>query len=317
VPVPTLKTAIATYGWTKALKSGALRSRRLEFEYVEVKNTNVAVRNMARDLAYDVAEMALVTYLSARVFNKPFTAIPVFPLRRLQHEFMVCNVKSGVRTPTDLEGRKVAVNRGWTVTTGAWARGLLQNEYGVDLNKVTWILTGEEHVQEYRAPSNVVPAPQGRVAEERDAAHLVATGETDAAVGIASADSADVGPLIPHAEEAGLEHYRRTGIYPVNHVVVIKNSVLASEPWVATEVFNLFRSAREAFLTRLDGGDDPSPEDRAMLEPRNVIGRDLPYGISANRKALEAIVRYSVQQKIIPSGVPVEELFVPETLTLE
>ena len=152
-----LKTAIATYPHTKALKAGAVTAPGLQFEHLDISPIIVAFRRMCRGLEFDVCEMAITTYLTARAYHKPFTALPVFVLRQFHHAPIVYNVKSRVTSPKDLEGKKVGV-RAYTVTTGVWARGILATEYGVDLSKVTWVLNDEEHVEEYhqKYPANVV-----------------------------------------------------------------------------------------------------------------------------------------------------------------
>ena len=325
MPVNPLKTAIGTYGVTKALKDGSVRSNRLELEYIQVDPITLAMRQMVRGLEYDISEMAFTTYLCARAFNKPFTAIPVFLTRGFHHGALVYNVNSGIRSPKDLEGRRVGVNRGYTVTTGLWARGILQAEYGVDLNKVTWILTGDEHVQEYQVPSNVIPMSRAKDPAEllrgKSMVELLLSGEVDAAglsFGSVGVDSPDIQPLIPDARNAGFEYFRRTGIYPMNHGVVIKDSLLEAEPWVAEEIFNLFKAAKDVYLAGLNAGKDLSPEDEAVLQLRYVVGQDpFPYGISANRKTLEAIIQFAADQNIIPRKVSLEEVFAPNTLRLE
>src|SRR5687767_3138862 len=155
---PTLKTAIATYPHTKALKDGSVKPQSFNFDFVEVSPIIAAFRRMIRTLEFDISEMAISTYLCARAFNKPITAIPVFPLRAFHHGGIVINTKSGVQNPKDLEGKRVGV-RAYTVTGGLWVRGILQSEYGVDPSKITWVVADEEHVQEYPLPSNVETKP--------------------------------------------------------------------------------------------------------------------------------------------------------------
>ena len=169
--------------------------RTFAFDFEEVPVITNAFRRMVRELAFDISEMAMTTYLCARAHGKPFTAIPVFPMRAFHHGAIVYNTKSGIRTPKQLEGRNVGVNRGYTVTTGVWARSILQHEYGVDLNRVTWVLSGDEHVAEYRPPPNVVPIERGRTLPE-----LVSSGEIAAAIGVA-VQSPNVRPLILDAEQ--------------------------------------------------------------------------------------------------------------------
>src|SRR3954452_6172163 len=150
-----LTIALGNYGLTKPLKQAGTNFGRLNLQFVEVEQIVPAMRRMCRGLEYDICEMAFTTYVCARAHGKPFTAIPVFVTRNFHHWAIFYNVKSGIRGPKDLEGRKVGVNRGYTVTTGLWARGVLQSEYGVDLDKITWIPTDDEHVTPFAAPQNV------------------------------------------------------------------------------------------------------------------------------------------------------------------
>src|SRR5688572_12044018 len=199
-----LKTAVATYPHTQGLKDGTVTVPGLRLEHVEVSPIVGAFRRMVRNLEFDVSEMAITTYLTARAYGKAFTALPVFVMRQFHHSPILYNVKSGLQSPRDLEGKKVGV-RAYTVTTGVWARGILATEYGVDLDKVTWVVVDEEHVQEYQKPSNVMERPGAKLAE------LLAKGELAAAIGVGPVDSPDVKPLIPNAREAEAAWYRKTG----------------------------------------------------------------------------------------------------------
>ena len=171
---------------------------------------------MVRDLEFDICEMAFTTYLRAKAYGRPITAIPIFITRNFHHRAIFYNVKSGTKEPKDLEGRVVGVNRGYTVTTGTWARGILESEYGLDLHKITWAPTNDEHVTEFRAPSNVDYRFRGKTIGE-----LLAAGDIDAAVGDIQINSPEIQPLIPNARAAGFEYFRKTGIYPINHTVAI------------------------------------------------------------------------------------------------
>jgi 4,5-dihydroxyphthalate decarboxylase len=251
----------------------------------------------------------MTTYLCSRAHGKPFTAIPVFPMRAFHHGTIVCNTHAGVRTPKDLEGRQVGVNRGYTVTTGLWARGILQHEYGVDLSRVTWVLSGDEHVSEYRPPSNVVPIEPGATLEE-----WLTSGKIAAAIGV-KVDSPDVAPLIPNAKEAGFQWLRRHGLYPINHTVVVRNDVLDANPDLAADLFAAFAEAKRAYVEGLRAGraDGADPIHLRVME---MTGDPLPYGIESNRRSLEAVVQYCVEQGILARPFTVDELFAPATRTL-
>jgi len=299
-----LRTALATRGHTAALKDGTVTPRTFEFEFEEVPVIINAFRRMVRSQDFDICELAMTTYLCARAFGKPFTAIPVFPMRAFHHGAIVCNRNAGVKTPKDLEGRKVGVNRGYTVTTGLWARSILQHEYGVDLRKVTWVLSGDEHVAEYRPPANVVPIEAGKKLEA-----LLASGEIAAAIGV-QVDSPDVAPLIPNAKEAGFDALRTRGLYPINHTVVVRNDVLDAVPDLASDLFRVFADAKRAYVERLKAGRTDAA-DPVHLRVMEMIGDPLPYGVEPNRRNLEAVVQYCVEQGILPRPAAVEELFAP------
>ena len=283
--------------------------RGFEFEFEEVPVIINAFRRMVRGLDFDVSEMAITTYICARAHGKRFTALPVFPMRAFHHGAIVYNTKTGISGPKDLEGRKVGVNRGYTVTTGLWARSILQDEYGVDLSRITWVLSGDEHVAEYRAPSNVVPVEQGKTLED-----LVLSGEVPAAIGV-QIDSPLVMPLIPHAKEAGFKALRERGLYPINHTVVVKDDLLAAHPDLAANIFNAFADAKRPYLQRLasDAIENPSKDDGVFRQVMEMTGDPLPYGIAPNRGVLEAVIRHAVTQGIIARAVEVEDLFPPST----
>jgi 4,5-dihydroxyphthalate decarboxylase len=220
----------------------------------------------------------------------------------------VYNTTSGITTPKDLEGKRVGVNRGYTVTTGLWARAILQHQYGVDLTRVTWVLSGDEHVAEYQPPSNVVPIDAGKKMED-----LIVSGEIPAAIGV-QVDSPDVKPLIPNAKQAGFEALRDRGLYPINHTVVVKDELLRANPGLALDIFDAFTEAKRPYIERLAAGQiaEPSKDDEVFKRVMEMTGSDpLPYGIEPNRKMIEAVIQHSVEQGIITRPFTVDELFHP------
>jgi len=306
-----LKTAIATYPHTKALKDGSLTTPGLTFQHVEVTPIIGAFRRMCRRLEFDVSEMAITTYLTAKAYGKPFTALPVFILRQFHHSPIVYNVKFGVSRPKDLEGKKVGV-RAYTVTTGVWVRGILATQYGVDLDKITWVVVDEEHVEEFRKPSNVKELPAAHLPD------MLINGELAAAIGAGRVDSPDIRPLIPNAAEAEATWYRETGVYPINHTVVVKDSLLQEDPTLAPRVFNAFKEAKEVFLKQLGSGATLTGDAQTLAQRRQLVGDDpLPYGLARNRKAMETIIRFAHDQKILPKPVAPEDVFASGTLDLE
>jgi 4,5-dihydroxyphthalate decarboxylase len=305
-----LKTAIQTLGHTRALKDGSIKPQGASFEFEEVAKIIQAFRRMARGSEFDVSEMALTTYLCARAAGKRFTALPVFLVRAFHHGALLHNVRRPITDPKQLEGKKIGVNRGYTVTTGVWARGVLQHQYGVDLSKITWVLSGDEHVAEFRPPANVVPAPEGRAMED-----MLLDGELAAAINI-PVDNPDIQPLIPNARAAGLAALEATGYYPINHTVVVRDELLEAHPGLAAALFDAFARAKQAYVERLRAGQiaEPSPADQLYARVMQAGQADpLPYGIEPNRAMLELVMQLATEQGIIPAAYPVEQLFAAGT----
>ena len=306
-----LKTAIGRYGHTLPLTDGSVASERFAFDWAEYETIVGVFRTMVRTSAYEVSEMALSTYLCARAHGKPMTAIPVFITRSFNHGDVVYNVDSGIGSPRDLAGKRVGV-RAYTVTPGVWARGILMHEYGLDLDAVTWVLGSDEHVAEFVEPPNVVSAPPGS-----DLGDMLLSGELDAAIGVGGLDSARIRPLIPDARNEALRFHEQTGVYPISHIVVIRNDAIEAHPWLPRELFGLFEAARDEYASRLATGAAPHPGDDTIAPLRSAgAGEPLPYGIEANRVALETFIEWNVEQGIIPARVSVEEVFAEGTLEL-
>ncbi len=310
--MPTLNMPTRDYGLMKQMKSADALNNDVDIEYPAFDNILVAVRQMVRELAFDICEMPITTYLCAKAYNKPFTALPVFLTRNFHHWAIYHDTAAGIETPKDLEGKTVGVNRGYTVTTGVWARGVLQHEYGVDLEKVRWAATGDEHVAEFEPPANADYEFKGR-----DLAELFTAGEVVAAVGAVVDGVPNVRPMIPDAVEAGFASFRKTGIYPVNHTVVVRDELLEQYPGLAVDLFQALKSSKEAYLSGLDRSGDLSKEDALTVQLETGLGGDpFPYGVEPNRKALEALVRMAAEQHITPREFSVEELFADGTQAL-
>jgi 4,5-dihydroxyphthalate decarboxylase len=303
---PTLKTVTRTQGNNRALKEGGVTPAGFVLDFEEVPVLVDAFRRMVRGLEYDVCEMALTTYACAREHGVKFTALPIFLVRAFHHGAIVVNTDLGITHPRQLEGRKVGVNRGWTVTTGLWVRSILQHQYGVDLTKITWVLSGDEHVTEYRTPPYVQPmAPGSRMAD------LVASGELAGAIGV-DVDVPQVRPLIPMAAQAGLDALRAHGHYPINHLVVVKDSVLQAHPGVAPALFHAFAESKRRYVEALRAGTiaKPTAVDAMHMQVMDVTGSDpLPYGLAPNRVMLEEALRSAVEQGILTHAPALESLF--------
>ncbi len=310
---PRLKTVTRTQGNNQALKDGTVRPQKFEFDFEEVDPIIAAFRRMVRGNEFDICEMAITTYICAKAHGKPMTAIPVFIVRAFHHGAILASAKAGISRPKDLEGKRVGVNRGYTVTTGVWARGVLQDEHGVDLSKITWVLSGDEHVAEYKPPGNVVPIELGRKMED-----MLVSGELAAAIGV-DVKSPDVKPLIPNALDAGLAALRQRGHYPINHAVVIKDELLAAHPGLAADVFDAFVRSKRIYLDRLKSGhiEKPTAVDEVHRRVMEIAGDPLPYGVAANRKVLDELIGHAVAQGIVARRVSADDLFHASTLGLE
>ncbi len=299
-----LKLGIVARSQYAALKDGTVKPRGITLETVEVAPMPRLFDRMIKDREFDVSEMAIVTYLQGREYGLPFTAIPVFPLRAFPHGTMLHNTKSGVSSPKDLEGKKVGV-RAYAGTAGVWARGLLQLEYGVDPAKVTWVLNDVEHIDEYRNPENTVFQKGANLGE------MLINGEIAAGIGLQGVDSPDVKPLIPNPRQAQADWFRRTGVFPINNTMVVKNELLAADPDIAESLYAAFREAKEAYRKRLRDQGATGRDEEADLRFMEIVGDNpLPMGIEPNRKALEMIIQFSYDQKIIRGKPTVDELFV-------
>jgi 4,5-dihydroxyphthalate decarboxylase len=312
MPLPQFTLVTRTQGANKALKEGGVKPKTFEPKIVEVDPIIAAFRRMVRGNEFDICEMAITTYIAAKEAGKPMTAIPVALVRAFHHGAILVNTKAGIKTPKDLEGKRVGVSRGYTVTTGVWARAILNVEHGVDLSKVTWVLSGDEHVAEYKAPSNVVPIEPGKKMED-----MLISGELVAAIGL-DVEHPDVQPLIPNAQEAGLAALKARGHYPINHVVVIKDELLAKHPDLAADVFNAFVESKRLYLADLKAGkiEKPTAVDKRHLKVMGIIHDPQPYGVAANRKVIDELMDNALAQGIITRKYAMEDLFAKGTLDL-
>ena len=311
MPDLPLTIAIFGHGQWDALRDGTVKPKGIA---PDISTPADVYERMVRDLKYDVAEIATTTFLCARSFGIPITAIPVFSNRDVTMSPIVYNVNSGIKKPRDLEGKRVGL-RAWTVTNNTQARALLKSEFGVDTDTIKWVVTEGAHVAQYQNPPNVAFAPEGRTLEE-----LLKAGEIDAGIQLRGQPEGDIRPLLTEEEanEAGLGFFRRTGIYPIGHVQTIKDETLRANPWIAAELFHAFKASKDLYLAGLDERKDKNARDRQAIRNRELIGGDpFPFGVEKNRKALDFMVQMNVEQKIIPQPFDVDSLFAPGTLHLE
>lgn len=276
-----LKAVLGGHPHVKAVKCGELRSDVFDLDFVEYTPTNAAFKPMVREQAFDVCEMAIVTYLMAKAHGKPLVLLPATMLGRFQHSYALYNPAHGTLGPSDLEGKRVGI-RSFTTTTGAWIRGILANDYGVNLDKVKWVTFEHPHVAEYVDTTERAP-------KDKKILQMLLDGELDAALGETS-DNPRLKPLFPDPAAEAAKWYARRGVVPVNHLVVVTEQLAKSRPDVVAGVYDLLKRSKE------QSGVSATPDL-------------VPFGIETNRKPLELIVDYAFQQALIPQRYAVEELF--------
>ncbi len=320
---PRLKIAIADYGHTRAVKSGAVPIKGVEADFVHVAPIIGAFRRMVRDLEFDICEMAPTTYMIARSLGAPFIALPIFLMRRFHHGGFVVRPDAGIKVPKDLEGRKVGV-RAYSVTTGVWTRGIFVNEYGLNSAKVTWVVDDEEHVAALKLPPNVIHAPDGQSLQSMMKSGAIQAGFTGPAgvgrsgppisgwdrAGAAAADTEVYPELIANVEQVEADWYRESGIYPIHGLIVVKDEHIARYPWLARALMDAFVAAKQPYLEGLRRAQDDRPEDKRYRKFLSLMDDPLPYGMTANRASIEALVTYSLQQELIPSRPQLDHVFV-------
>ncbi len=303
-----LTIAIFKHGQWDALRDGEVSPDGIVLQHVEVGSP---YRPMVRELAFDVAEIALTTYVCAKSFDIPITAIPIFSNRDVTMTPVVYNTRSGIKQPKDLEGKRVGI-RSYTVTNNTQCRGLLSYGYGVDTSKVRWVVSDDAHVAEYRDPENVERAPDGQRLED-----MLAAGDIDAGVQLRAEVGGDLQYLIneEQGDEIGLRFFRETGVYPIGHVMTITDAVLEQHPWVGRSLFEAFVESKDRYLEGLDKRADVSRRDTQAIRNREIVGGDpFPMGLALNRKSMEGMLDMYVEQQIIPASMTVDSLFAADFL---
>jgi 4,5-dihydroxyphthalate decarboxylase len=288
----TLQTLLAANPHTRALRSGELQSPLVNFVFADVKTVNKAFKAFVREQKFDLGELAIVTFLQAKAYGKPYVLMPAVAVARGQHHTIFFNPARGHLNPGDLNGRKVGV-RAYTQTTGAWVRGILQEDYGIDFRSIEWITLEDPHVAEYAEPPWVKRAPEGR-----QLLPMLLDGEIDAAIfGSENPEGTPLKPLIPDAEAVAARWAEKHGGVPINHMMVIKESITEARPDIVREVYRLLKESTAAGPSKGSGA--------------------LRFGVEAVRQSLETIIRYSECQGLIPRRFALDELFNDVTRALD
>lgn len=282
-----LHSLLGDYPNTCALKEGRVPSSLVNLNFADVKVPSTAFKRVVRQIEFDVAELAIITYLQAKAHGKPLVLLParVGPTR-FQHQCLVHNIERPM-TPADLVGKRVGM-RAWSQTTPTWVRGILADQYGVDLDRVHWMTFEDPHVAEFRDPPGVVRAPAGK-----DLLKMLAAGELDAAIiGHNTPDDPRIQPMIANHEEAAKQWARKHKAVPINHMVVVKESLSRAQPEVVRDIYRMLKEARQA------GGEPTTSGEFDMA----------PYGVEANRTALQLAIDLAAAQNLLPRKLTVDEL---------
>jgi 4,5-dihydroxyphthalate decarboxylase len=279
-----LRTLLGDHPCTAALKAGSIRSDFITLDFADYSPTHKGFKPMVREQAFDVSEMAIVTYLMAKSFGKPMVLLPSVVMARFQHAYAVYNAKLGTLTPSGLNNKRVGI-RSFTTTTGAWLRGILANDYGVDLNSIRWVTFEDAHVAEFR--DTTVRAPQ-----DKQIIQMLLDGELDAVLGEKS-EHPDLEPLFADVAAEEKSWFAKHHVVPINHMVVVSESLSTEHPDVVQEVFSMLRQSAAC---------------APAVSPR--------FSAEEMRRSLEMIIRYTAQQGLIPRAFAVDELFDDLTRTL-
>ncbi|MBR1149488.1 hypothetical protein [Bradyrhizobium sp. JYMT SZCCT0428] len=271
-----LRTLLGDHPGTSALRSGAIISDLVEFDFVDYSPTNKGFKPMVREAAFDVSEMAIVTYLMARSFDKPMVLLPDVVMARFQHGHALYNAKRGALKPTDLNGKRVGI-RSFTTTTGAWLRGILANDCGVDLNSIDWVTFEDAHVAEFKDTTKRAPPGKSII-------QMLVDGELDAVLGEKS-DHADLKPLFADVAAEEKAWAAKHKVVPINHMVVVSRAMCEKNPNAVREVHRLLAESAKA----------------SSAAPR--------FTVDEMRRSLELIIGYCAQQGLIPRACSVDELF--------
>jgi 4,5-dihydroxyphthalate decarboxylase len=236
-----LFTLLGDYPNTAALKRGDVRSDLVDFDFADIKVANTGFKPLVREHKFDLSELAIVTYLQAKAYGKPYVLIPAVVLARGQHHTIAYNPERGELRAEDLAGKRVGV-RAYTVTTGVWVRGILKEQYGVDLSKVKWVTFEDPHLAEYTDPPEIERAPAGKAI-----AQMLLDGELDAAIVGDKMPDARLKQLIADNEAAAKAWADKNG-QPINHLMVIRSDLSRKRPDVVREVFRLLKESRDAAI---------------------------------------------------------------------
>jgi len=281
-----LFTLLGNYPNTLALKNGEVKSDLVDFDFADVKVSNTAFKPLVREAKFDVAELAIVTFLQAKTYGKPYVLIPATVLGRGQHHTIAYNPERGELKPSDLAGKRVGV-RAYTQTTGAWVRGFLADDFGVDTATVRWVTFEDPHLAEYKDPDFVSRAVEGKTLVQ-----MLLDGELDAAIVGDALPDPRLKPLIPDADAVARRWAETHGGVPINHMMVVREAIAKTRPEIVQEIYRVLQESRRA----------APPPAGGLLDPWR-------FGVEENHRSLEIVIDYCFRQKLISRKFSVDELF--------
>ena len=322
MPKVPISFACGLYDRMLALHTGEVKPEGIDLNFIAIDDPRQIFDRMAKNLDFDACEMSSSEVISRLAAGRnEMVALPVFPSRVFRHGFITVNRKA-VKSPKDLEGKRIGVPL-YTQTAALFIRGLLQDEYGVDLSGVHWV-QGATNAPEAHGNPSAPPLLRHVSIEQnvsgRSLSELLATGDIQAILGsglpATLRTNPDVQRLFPDFHSLELDYYRRTRIFPIMHLVAIRRDVYEKYPFIATSLYKAMSKAKDLALAKMREVGALRymlPGMVAELDEIDAIfgGDPWPYGVEANRPTLEALVRYMAEQSLITAPIPVEELFVP------
>lgn len=292
----SLKTNLADSALSKAVKAGDITSPIVTLDFCGPQTANQGFKPMVREGKFDAGELAIVTYMQALDYGKPLVLLPAVMVGRFQHQFFVCRKEKSPMDPKSLEGKLVAV-RSYTQTTGVWVRGILQDEYGVDLSRLKWMCWDDAHLAEYSDPEDLVirADPNGPKLNE-----IALSGKADAVIPAADLlANPDMRTVIENPDETGRKWGEKYGCGHVNHFFAVHSALPKERPDVVKEIFRMLKESKEA----------------AGLPKAGEIDQ-LPFGVEACRKSIDLVARYAYEQKIVKKLYTIDDLFDEVTIRL-
>jgi len=323
-----LNLACGDYAHTHPLQIGAVPTEGIDLNYIII-GSHELFRRQANYAEFDASEFSLSTLMILHSRgDRRFVGIPVFPARRFRQKNIFINVHSQIRRPQDLAGKRVGVLE-FLQTAGVWIRGFLEHDYGVKTEDIEWYIGGFDEPEENYSERISVTLPQKirrrLIPPEKSLDGMLNDGAIDAIISPSPPQSfilgsPNVARLFPNYREVEIDYFRRTGIFPIMHTIVLKRDIFEKAPWVAQSLFKAFVLAKNVVMHRLASPAGvreyyPLPWLPDYFEETTThLGRDLwPYGLSENRKTLESLAQYELEQCLIERPVHVDDLFPAET----